>query len=94
MYYYVFMITKRVKSKIISDFQKHQKDTGSAEVQIGVLTRRIDEVSKHLKKNPKDHHSRRGLLKMVNQRRKLLDYLKKNDEASYNKIIKKIGLKK
>jgi small subunit ribosomal protein S15 len=88
------MLTKRVKSNIIGEHQKHEKDTGSAEVQVGVLSRQIDELAKHLKKNPKDNHSRRGLLKMVNQRRKFLAYLLKKDPTTYAKMIKKLGLKK
>ncbi len=86
------MLTKRVKSKIIKDFQVHEKDTGSAEVQIGILSRRIEELSAHLKKNPKDKHSRRGLLKIINQRRKFLNYIKKNNPERYSKIAKKLGI--
>lgn len=88
------MLTKRVKSNVIKDFQGHEKDTGSAEVQIGVLTRTMGELSDHLKKNPKDQHSRRGLLKMVGKRRRLLAYLKKNDPKKFEKISKKIETKK
>ena len=88
------MLTKRVKSKIVGEHQKHEKDTGSAEVQTAVLSRQIDELATHLKRNPKDNHSRRGLLKMVSKRRKLLAYLQKNDASSYNKLIKKLELKK
>ena len=87
------MLTKRVKSRVISEHRTHEKDTGSAQVQIGVISRRIDELAAHLKKNQKDHHSRRGLLKMVSKRRRLLAYLKKNDEKEYNKVVKKLGLK-
>ena len=87
------MLTKRVKSRIIGEHKKHEKDTGSAQVQIGMLSRRVEELSAHLKKNPKDHHSRRGLLKIVSKRRKLLTYLKKNDQKEYEKITKKLGLK-
>lgn len=86
------MLTKRVKSKIIKDFQVHEKDTGSAEVQVGILSRRIEELSAHLKKNPKDKHSRRGLLKIINQRRKFLNYIKKNNPEKYSKIAKKLGI--
>lgn len=88
------MLTKRIKSNIISEHRKHEKDTGSAEVQVGVLSRQIDELAKHLKKNPRDNHSRRGLLKMVNQRRKFLAYLLKKDPTTHAKMIKKLGLKK
>ena len=88
------MLTPRVKSKIIKDVQSHETDTGSAQVQIGLLSREIDELTSHLKKNPKDHSSRRGLLKMVSRRRKLLEFLAKEDEKAYAKLIKKLGLKK
>lgn len=87
------MLTKRVKSRVISEHKKHEKDTGSAQVQIGVLSRQIEELAAHLKKNQKDHHSRRGLLKMVSKRRRLLSYLKKNELKEYEKITKKLGLK-
>lgn len=88
------MLTKRVKSKISGDLGKHDKDTGSAAVQIGLLTREIEELTLHLKKNPKDNHSRRGLLKMVSRRRKFIDYMKKKDLAAYEKLAKKLELKK
>ena len=87
------MLTKRVKSRVISEHRTHEKDTGSAQVQIGVLSRRIDELAAHLKKNQKDHHSRRGLLKMVSKRRRLLAYLKKNQPKEYERVAKKLGLK-
>ncbi len=88
------MLTKRVKSRVIGEHKKHDKDTGSAEVQVAVLSRQVDELATHLKKNPKDNHSRRGLLKMVSRRRKLLSYLKKNEPSSYEKLIKKLDLKR
>ena len=88
------MLTKRVKSAIIKDSQRHAKDTGSAEVQISVLTRQMNELALHLKKNPKDNHSRRGLLKMVSQRRKLLAYLEKNEPETHMKVAKKLEVKK
>lgn len=88
------MLTKRVKSRIVGEHKTHEKDTGSAQVQIAMTTRQIDELAAHLKKNPKDNHSRRGLLKMVSRRRKLLAYLKKHEPASYEKLIKKLELKK
>ncbi|MBI4087726.1 MAG: 30S ribosomal protein S15 [Candidatus Liptonbacteria bacterium] len=88
------MLTKRVKSKIIKEHQTHEKDTGSAQVQIAVITRRVNELAEHLKKNPKDHHSRRGLLKLVGKRRRFLAYLKKNDVKMYEKTIRKLELKK
>ena len=87
------MLTKRVKSKIVSESQRHAKDTGSAEVQISVLGRQIDELTTHLKRHRKDNHSRRGLLKMVSQRRKLLSYLKRKEPEIYTKISKKFGIK-
>ncbi|MBI4086319.1 MAG: 30S ribosomal protein S15 [Candidatus Liptonbacteria bacterium] len=88
------MLTKRVKTKIVKEHQRHEKDTGSAEVQIAVLSRQIDELAAHLKKHPKDHHSRRGLLKMVSMRRRLLAYLKDKEPSAYAKIVKKLELKK
>lgn len=74
--------------------QSHETDTGSAQVQVALLSRQIDELATHLKKNPGDQHSRRGLLQMVSKRRKLLQYLAREDEAMYQSVIKKIGLKK
>lgn len=88
------MLTLKEKEKIIKDYKSHQTDTGSAEVQIALLTEEIKQLLSHLKKNPKDFHSKRGLLRMVAKRRKLLSYLKEEDTKRYNSIIKKIGLKK
>lgn len=88
------MLTTRKKLNVIKEHQLHDKDTGSANVQAAVLSRRIDELTGHLKKNPKDQHSRRGLLMMVSQRRKLLKYLEKNDVKSYASLMRKLGLKK
>ena len=88
------MLSKTLKSRIISTHQKHKEDTGSAEVQVAVLTRQIEELTKHLKKNAKDHHSRRGLLKMVSQRRGLLHYLSEKEPSIHEKLVKKLGLKK
>ncbi len=88
------MLTKRVKSKIIGEHRAHEKDTGSAQVQVAMISRQIDDLAAHLKKNLKDHHSRRGLLKMVSRRRRLLVYLKKNQPKEYEKLIKKLDLKK
>jgi len=88
------MLTSRKKQKIIKEYQIHEKDTGSNEVQVALLTKRINELIDHLKKHPKDHHSRRGLLKMVGKRRRFLEYLKKNNPKSYTAIIKNLGLKK
>ncbi|MDI3515107.1 MAG: 30S ribosomal protein S15 [Gammaproteobacteria bacterium] len=82
------------KSKIVSDFQRAQGDTGSPEVQIALLTARINGLAPHFKEHAKDHHSRRGLLKMVSQRRKLLDYLKGRNADSYRNLIERLGLRK
>ena len=82
------------KSSIITEYGRHEGDTGSPEVQIALLTARINHLNEHLKLNMKDHHSRRGLLLMVGQRRGLLDYLKKTDIESYRSLIVKLGLRK
>ncbi|HEX8947122.1 MAG TPA: 30S ribosomal protein S15 [Candidatus Paceibacterota bacterium] len=87
------MLTKRVKTTVIGDVARHEGDTGSADVQVALLTRRIEELTKHLRKNPKDFHSRRGLLQMVADRRSHLRYLEKNNKRQYNALIKKLGLK-
>jgi small subunit ribosomal protein S15 len=78
----------------LKEFQLHEKDTGSADVQVALLTRRIEHLTEHLKTNRKDHSSRRGLLKMVAQRRSLLDYLSKTKEDRYKKLIDKLNLRK
>ncbi len=88
------MLLPEEKGKIIKKFEIHETDTGSAEVQIGLLTEEIKKLLLHLKSHPKDFHSKRGLLKMVAKRRKLLSYLKEEDIKRYNSIAKKIGLKK
>ena len=88
------MIAKEKKQAIIAEYGRTPNDTGSPEVQIAVLTARIQELTEHLKENPKDHHSRRGLLKMVGQRRGLLAYLKKTDINRYRALIEKLGLRK
>ena len=90
----VVMITKEKKTAIINEYARKPGDTGSPEVQIAVLTARIQELTEHLKSNPKDHHSRRGLLKMVGQRRGLLAYLKKTDLEGYRTLIAKLGIRK
>ena len=82
------------KSQIVSDFQRAQGDTGSPEVQVALLTARINGLAPHFKEHAKDHHSRRGLLKMVSQRRKLLDYLKGRNADSYRNLIERLGLRK
>lgn len=88
------MLKGKEKTKIIKELAVHEKDTGSAEVQIGLLTKEIDKLLLHLKKHPKDLHSKRGLIGMVVKRKKLLSYLQKQSEKKYNAIVKKIGLKK
>jgi small subunit ribosomal protein S15 len=82
------------KARIVADFQRVAGDTGSPEVQVALLTARINGLTGHFKEHVKDHHSRRGLLKMVSQRRKLLDYLKRNDADSYRALIGRLGLRK
>lgn len=82
------------KAKIVADFQRAQGDTGSSEVQIALLTARINDLTGHFKEHNKDHHSRRGLLRMVSQRRKLLDYLKRKNADSYRELIQRLGLRK
>ena len=81
------------KAKIVAEFQRAKNDTGSPEVQVALLTARINDLTGHFKTHTKDHHSRRGLLKMVSRRRKLLDYLKSNDLAAYKALIAKLGLR-
>lgn len=88
------MLTKTQKTRIVKEVGVHDKDTGSPEVQVGMLSKRIDELTSHLKKNKKDIHSRRGLLQMVADRQKHLNYLMKNDVKRYNALTKKLGLKK
>jgi small subunit ribosomal protein S15 len=88
------MLTVKAKQKIIEDLKVHKTDTGSVEVQAGILSEEIERLAKHLKKHPKDNHSRRGLLGMVSQRKRLLNYLQKTNEKRYNSLAKKLGLKK
>ncbi|MCQ2507387.1 MAG: 30S ribosomal protein S15 [Dorea sp.] len=88
------MITKEMKEQIIADFGRTAGDTGSPEVQVAILTARINDLTDHFKANPKDNHSRRGLLKMVGQRRRLLAYLKNKDINRYRALIEKLGLRK
>jgi small subunit ribosomal protein S15 len=88
------MLAPKQKQKIISRYSVHEKDTGSSEVQIALFTEEIEALTKHLKKHPKDNSSRRGLLKMVAKRKRLLDYLKKEAPTRYNKIVKELELKK
>ncbi len=88
------MIAKDKKQAIIAEYGRTANDTGSPEVQVAILTARIQELTDHLKAHPKDHHSRRGLLKMVGQRRGLLAYLKKTDIERYRALIERLGLRK
>jgi small subunit ribosomal protein S15 len=87
-------VAAEAKTKIVSDFKTHEKDTGSPEVQIALLTTRITELTEHLKTHKKDHSSRRGLLKMVGKRNSLLKYLTRQDRTRYQQIIQKLGLRK
>ena len=87
-------LTQERKKEVIDEFKIHNVDTGSPEVQIALLTERISYLTNHFKIHPKDHHSRRGLLMLVGQRRSLLDYLKKYEEARYQKVIKRLGIRK
>ncbi|HEX6904604.1 MAG TPA: 30S ribosomal protein S15 [Thermoanaerobaculia bacterium] len=86
--------TREVKEKIISEYRTHDQDTGSPEVQVAILTNRINELTEHFKTHTKDHHSRRGLLKLVGRRRRLLDYLKGKDLERYRTTIERLGLRK
>lgn len=88
------MLTTKKKAAVMKAIARHDTDTGSPDVQVALLTKRIDELAKHLKKNDKDFHSRRGLLQMVADRRTHLRYLEQNDKRRYNAIVKKLGLKK
>jgi small subunit ribosomal protein S15 len=88
------LISAEVKQETIQDFQRQEGDTGSPEVQVALLTRRIDGLSDHFKSHGKDHHSRRGLLKIVSQRRRLLDYLKGKDVDRYVALIGRLGLRR
>lgn len=88
------VLTPETKKEIIDRFRLHEKDTGSSEVQVAILSNRISYLTDHFKTHKKDHHSRRGLLKLVGQRRRLLNYLKKTDLSRYQTIIKELGLRK
>ena len=88
------VLTAENKKEIIEKFKIHEKDTGSSKVQVALLTKRINELTNHFKAHPKDHHSRRGLLKMVGQRRRFLNYLKKKDPVDYKELIQELGLRK
>jgi small subunit ribosomal protein S15 len=86
--------TRETKDQIIRDYRAHDADTGSTDVQVALLTQRINELTEHFKKHVKDHHGRRGLLKMVGQRRRLLDYLKSRDADRYRQLIERLGIRK
>jgi len=86
--------TKEVKERIVNDFRVHERDSGSPEVQVALLTNRITELTEHFKTHTKDHHSRRGLLKLVGRRRRLLDYLKGQDLERYRTTIERLGIRK
>ncbi len=88
------MIAKETKQSLIKEYAVHEGDTGSPEVQIAILSRRISELTEHLKKNPKDNHSRRGMQQMIGKRRKFLNYLMKNDITRYRTIIERLGIRK
>ena len=87
-------LNKERKTEVISNYRRHEKDTGSAEVQVAILSERIVYLTDHFKSHKKDHHSRRGLLKIVGQRRRLLDYLKEKDVARYREIIGRLGIRR
>ena len=87
-------LTKEDKLEIIGKFGRHETDTGSSQVQIAALTRRISELTEHLRTHPKDHYSRRGLLKLVGRRRRYLNYLQKHDLEGYRSLIKELGLRR
>ena len=87
-------LVKEEKSQLIQDYRRAEHDTGSPEVQVAVLTKRIQELTEHLKTHKKDHHSRRGLLQMVGRRRRLLDYLRKEDIGRYRELIGRLGLRR
>jgi small subunit ribosomal protein S15 len=87
-------LTKEAKQELISKHGQNDKDTGSTEVQVAMLTRRINELTEHLRTHPKDHYSRRGLLKLVGRRRRFLDYLQRKDLEGYRALIKELGLRR
>lgn len=87
-------LVKQKKEKVIQDYKLHDRDTGSASVQVALITERINSLSGHFKIHKKDHHSRQGLLRLVNQRRKLLSFLKKEDTVQYEELIKRLKLRK
>ncbi|HEX8068875.1 MAG TPA: 30S ribosomal protein S15 [Pyrinomonadaceae bacterium] len=88
------MLDRELKEKIVGDYRTHEGDTGSPQVQVALLTERINQLTEHFKTHKKDNHSRRGLLKMVSQRRSLLDYLKRRDIEQYHQLISRLGLRR
>ena len=88
------MLDREAKEKIVTDYRTHDGDTGSPQVQVALLTQRITELTEHFRTHKKDNHSRRGLLKMVSQRRKLLDYLKRTNIEQYHEIVQRLGLRR
>ena len=86
--------TREIKERVITDYRTHETDTGSPEVQVALLTSRINELTEHFKTHVKDFHSRRGLLRLVSRRRKLLDYLKASKPASYQQVVERLGLRR
>ncbi len=88
------MISKALKSQTVEGYRVHEKDTGSSEIQVALLTERINGLSEHFKTHTKDHHSRRGLLKLVSQRRRLLDYLRRTGPVRYRALIERLGLRR
>ena len=87
-------LAKETKERLVSDFRTHETDTGSPQVQVALLSQRINELTEHFKTHKKDNHSRRGLLKMVSQRRSLLDYLKRKDIEKYHEVVSRLGLRR
>ena len=85
---------KQLKEQIVTDFRTHESDTGSPQVQVALLSKRINDLTEHFKTHKKDNHSRRGLLKMVSQRRSLLDYLKRTDIERYHEVVSRLGLRR
>ena len=88
------MLDRELKEKIVGDYRTHEGDTGSPQVQVALLTTRINQLTEHFKTHKKDNHSRRGLLKMVSQRRSLLDYLKRTDIERYHEVVSRLGLRR
>jgi len=92
--FYAVSLAKETKAQILTDFRTHEADTGSPQVQVALLSKRINELTEHFKTHKKDNHSRRGLLKMVSQRRSMLDYLKRTDIERYHEVVSRLGLRR